>query len=333
MSCLSPSALLWLRRSQRDLGLAALTVALFAAVAAQFADFTSAGNLRGLLDDSAVLMLLAIGQMLVILTRCIDLSVAANAALSGMCVALLNRAAPELGMVIIIPLAIVIGGALGACNGLLVWLLEIPSIVVTLGTMAIFRGLVYVASQGTWVTSSQMSSDFLGFVRYPILQLSTLSWLAILGALLAWLALRYSVSGRRFYVSGGNPGAAVYAGVDVGRTQFLAFLINGLIAGLCGYLLVARFAVAYTDVARGFELQVIAACVIGGVSISGGVGTLTGVMLGCLFLGILKNALPLLGVSPFWQTAVSGLVITLAVILNAREGHADRRPILDKERT
>jgi rhamnose transport system permease protein len=323
---------LWLRQSQRDVGLAALTIALFIGVTTQFPDFASGGNLRGMLDDSAVLILLAVGQMLVILTRCIDLSVAANAALSGMCVALLNRAAPELSLAILIPLAIVIGTALGACNGVLVWMLSIPSIVVTLGTMAIYRGLVYVASQGTWVTSNQMSVNFLSFVRQPWLQLSTLSWFAIMGAVLAALVLRFTITGRRFYIAGGNPDAAVYAGVSVGRTQFMAFLVSGAIAGLCGYLLVARFAVAYTDVARGFELQVIAACVIGGVSISGGIGTLRGVVLGCLFLGLLKNALPLLGVSPFWQTAVSGMVITVAVILNARDGIPSRRRILEVAR-
>jgi rhamnose transport system permease protein len=323
---------LWLRQSQRDVGLAALTIALFIGVTTLFPDFASGGNLRGMLDDSAVLILLAVGQMLVILTRCIDLSVAANAALSGMCVALLNRAAPELSLAILIPLAIVIGTALGACNGVLVWMLSIPSIVVTLGTMAIYRGLVYVASQGTWVTSNQMSAHFLAFVRQPWLQLSTLSWFAIMGAVLAALVLRFTVTGRRFYIAGGNPDAAVYAGVSVGRTQFMAFLVSGAIAGLCGYLLVARFAVAYTDVARGFELQVIAACVIGGVSISGGIGTLRGVVLGCLFLGLLKNALPLLGVSPFWQTAVSGMVITVAVILNARDGIPSRRRILEVAR-
>ena len=130
-----------------------------------------------------------------------------------------------------------------------------------------------------------------------------------------------------------NPRAAVYAGVDVGRSQCLAFTLSGAIAGLCGYLWVARYAVAYTDVANGFELQVIAACVIGGISIGGGVGTVTGIVLGCLFLGILKNALPLLGVSPFWQTAVSGLVITVAVIINARDPSAGRRRILEGSTT
>jgi rhamnose transport system permease protein len=196
--------------------------------------------------------------------------------------------------------------------------------------MAIFRGAVYLLSHGTWVTSNHMSPQFLHFVRARFLGFTALSWLAAAGVLLAWIGLRYTAAGRRFYVAGNNPQAAVYAGVSVGRTQFLAFALSGAIAGVCGYLWVARFAVAYTDVASGFELQVIAACVIGGISIGGGVGTLAGVVLGCLFLGVLKNALPLLGISPFWQMAVSGLVITMAVIVNARDPSAGRRRILEQ---
>ena len=113
------------------------------------------------------------------------------------------------------------------------------------------------------------------------------------------------------------------------RTQCIAFTIAGALAGLCGYLWVARFAIASADVAQGFELTVIAACVIGGVSIAGGVGTVMGVVLGCLFLGLIRNALPLLGISPFWQMAISGAVIVIAVVINARVQLQSRRRILE----
>jgi len=318
-----------LRRARREFGLATLTLALFAVVALRFPDFASGRSLLSLVDDTALLVLLALGETLVILTRAIDLSMAANVAFSGMIVALLNRTHPDLSLWVLVPLSASIGALLGTFNGLLVWLLEVPSIVVTLGTMAIYRGAVYLASGGTWVTSGQMSASFQGLVRHLLLGVTTLSWLALLGALLAWWLLRFTNAGRGFYVAGNNPAAAVYAGVDVGRAQARAFALAGAIAGLCGYLWVARFAVAYTDVANGFELQVIAACVIGGISIGGGVGTVAGVVLGCLFLGVLKNALPLLGVSPFWQTALSGLVITVAVIINARDATPGRRRILE----
>jgi rhamnose transport system permease protein len=175
-----------------------------------------------------------------------------------------------------------------------------------------------------------MSESFLGFIRIHVLGLSLLTWMAVAGAVAAFLALRYSATGRDLYAAGGDPQAATYVGIDPGRAQFIAFTLSGAIAGLCGYFWVSRFAVAYTDVALGFELQVIAACVIGGVSIAGGVGTVTGVVLGALFLGIVKNALPLIGVSPFWQMAISGLVITVAVILNARHEQVAERRILEE---
>lgn len=304
--------------ARRDIALAALTLLMFAAVAVPFPQFARPSDLAQLLDDSSILILLALAQMLVILTRGIDLSVAANLALSGMIVALFNRAYPDAGVAAVIVIAIVCGTALGAINGVLVWKLRLPPIVVTLGTMSIFRGVIYLLSQGTWVNDNEMSPAFLNFVRHDVLGLTTLSWLALAAAAAAAVVLRRTNVGRDMYAAGGNPTAASYAGIDPGRMQFIAYVTCGAVSGLCGYLWVARFAVAYTDIALGFELQTIAACLIGGVAIAGGVGTVTGVVLGCLFIGVIKNALPLVGVSPFWQMGINGLVIIVAALLGAR---------------
>jgi rhamnose transport system permease protein len=315
----------------RDLGLALLTLLLGLLLALRFAPFRDPASLAAFVDDTAILILLALGQMLVILTRGIDLSVAANVAFSGMAVALLNHAHPELPVPLLMALALLTGLVLGLFNGLLVWLIDMPPIVATLGTMAIFRGSVYLMSGGVWVTSDKMTPAFQSLMRHPLLGLTLLSWLALVAVLVLACWLHYARVGRRLYMVGGNPAAAAYLGVSTGKMQCLAFTISGAIAGLCGYLWVTRYAVAYTDVAQGFELQVIAACVIGGVSIAGGTGTVTGVLLGCLFLGLIRNALPLAGISPFWQMAVSGLVITVAVVLNARRGAHRRRHILEAE--
>jgi len=317
----------------RDVALAALNFVLLVAVALKFPNFVAPANIADLLDDTAILFLLALAEMLVILTGAIDLSVAANLALTGVAVALVNAAHPALGVAPIIVLALVAGTALGAVNAVLVWKLRLPSIVVTLGTLAIYRGCIFLLTGGAWVNSNQMSDAFLNFIRVPFLGLTTLTWIAILGILGAGLFLTFSVAGRNLYATGGNRLAATYAGIDPGRMQALAFLISGAVSGLCGYFWVSRFAVAYVEVAQGFELQAIAACVIGGVSIAGGLGTVSGVVLGALFLGIVKNALPLIGISPFWQMAIAGAVITVAVIINARgEGRARERRIL-KEKT
>jgi rhamnose transport system permease protein len=163
-----------------------------------------------------------------------------------------------------------------------------------------------------------MSAGFIAFTRGSFLGLTTLSWIAIVIAAAFVLAMRHSRGARALYAAGGNPDAAAYSGIDAGRMQFLAYTICGALAGLCGYLWAARFAVAYTDIALGFELQVIAACLIGGVAIAGGVGTATGVILGCLFLGIIRNSLPLVGVSAFWQMFINGIVIVVAVLMSAR---------------
>ncbi len=313
----------------REAGLLALDLLLVAAIAPAFPAFIEPANLARVLDDTALLILLALGEMLVLLTRGVDLSVAANLALTGMIVGLVNETHPAWGMVPILAMSVAIGAFLGALNGLVVWLLRVPSIVVTLGTLSVYRGSVYLVSGGKWVNSNQMSPDFLAFVRDRMLGLTMLSWTAIAGIAVIAFFLRSTVAGRNLYAAGSNSSASVYAGIDVARLQFMAFTIAGAIAGLCGYLWVARFAIAYTDIAGGFELQVIAACVIGGISTLGGVGTVGGVVLGALFLGVIKNALPLVGISPFLQMAVSGAVITGAVLINARGARQVRRRILE----
>lgn len=313
-----------LRHREALLGLAILV--LLGVVAARFPAFVTPGSLANVFNDTSPLILLAIGQMIVILTRCIDLSVAANLALTGMVAALLDGAGVPLPVVVLA--AIGLGAALGAVNGLLVWKLAIPSIVVTLGTMTIYRGTVFLLTNGAWVNAHQMSDAFKALPRHIFLGLPVMSWIALAAIALFALVLARTPLGRAFYAVGGNPHAAVYTGLNVGRTQFWAFVISGALAGLTGYLWVARFAVAYVDVARGFELDVVAACVIGGIAIAGGAGSILGAVLGALFLGVIKNALPVVGISPFWQMAISGAAIVLAVIFNAAQRRSKGRLIL-----
>ncbi len=301
------------------IGIIAIMVIGFSTRAAGFA---MPGNLANIFNDTSILIILALGQMTVILTKSIDLSVAANLAFTGMAVAMTDAAFPGLPLVLLVVMAIGIGAALGAINGYLVWAIQIPPIVVTLGTLTIYRGMAFVLSGGAWVNSHQMTPTFLNFPRLPVLGLPILAWIAILILLLMWGLLTRTAFGRAAYAAGGNPTAAVYAGIDIGRTRFFAFVLSGALAGLSGYLWVSRYAVAYVDVAAGFELDTVAACVIGGISIAGGIGSVGGALLGALFLGVIKNALPVIGISPFAQMAISGIVIVLAVVFNAR---AERR--------
>jgi rhamnose transport system permease protein len=299
-------------------------------VTMRFPRFAQPGNLLTIFNDTSILMMLALGQMAVILTRSIDLSMASNLALSGMLVAMTNAAFPMIPVPLLIAVAVLIGAGLGAFNGVLVWKLDIPPIVVTLGTLTIFRGLVFVASGGAWVNAAQMSPDFIGLQRMVVLGLPVLSWFGIAVAVMFFILMTRTALGRAIYAIGVNPTASVYTGIDVGRTKFLAFVIAGAVSGLAGYLWVSRYVIASVEVASGYELTIIAACVIGGVSIAGGIGTVPGVVLGAIFLGVINNALPVIGVSPFWQLAISGAAILLAVVLNARGERRKGRIILRK---
>lgn len=312
----------------REIALGLIVVLLIGGFATRASGFAEPANLAKIFNDTAILIILALAQMVVILTKSIDLSVAANLALTGMAVAMVNAAFPGTPLVLLIVLAVVCGAALGAINGYLVWLLQIPPIVVTLGTLTIYRGMAFVLSGGAWVNAYQMTPDFLNFPRYSVLGLPILSWIAIGVVLAMWFVLTRTSFGRATYAAGGNAVASVYAGINIGRTQFFAFMLSGGMAGLCGYLWVSRYAVAYVDVANGFELDSVAACVIGGISIAGGIGTVAGTVLGALFLGVIKNALPVIGISPFAQMSISGIVIVLAVVFNARSERKKGRIIL-----
>jgi len=310
----------------RETILALAILALLAAIASRFPGFVAPRNLARVLTDTSPLILLALGQMAVILTKCIDLSVAANLALCGMVAALMNGAGVPLPVILLA--VVLLGAALGAVNGLLVWRLGIPSIVVTLGTMTIYRGSIFLMTGGAWINAHQMSDAFKAFPRTVVLGLPVMAWIGLAGIAAMALLLTRTSLGRAFYAVGGNPHAAVYTGISVGRTQCAAFVLSGALAGLTGYLWVARYAVAYVDIAAGFELDVVAACVIGGIAIAGGAGSVAGAVMGALFLGIIKNALPVVGISPFWQMAISGSAILLAIAFNAASRRDPGRIIL-----
>ncbi len=289
-------------------------------------------NLSDMLTETSVLFMMAMAQMVVILTRGIDLSVAANLALSGFLAALVSQYYPALPLVLMILVAILSGLVFGMVNGALVAVLGIPSIVVTLGTLAVYRGMIIIIAGGDQVNASEMGVSFQAFPKDSFLGLTTPIWITIVVAILFWVFLNFTRTGRGFYAVGGNPVAARYCGIDQGKQEFLAYSISGAVSGLCGYLWVARYGIAYSEIASGYELTVIAACVIGGVSIGGGVGTVAGALLGALFLGIVNTALPVLQITPFWQMAISGAVILAAVVINARAERSPDKLILPEAR-
>ncbi|MFJ2987500.1 ABC transporter permease [Collimonas sp. NPDC087041] len=313
---------------QRETLLGLLIILLIGMVGLRAPIFLSLSSMSNLLTDSTLLIMLALTQMFVIVTRGIDLSIASNLALSGMMSALLAAKFPQLSVALIILAALGIGLFLGLINGWLIGSLNLPPIVVTLGTMSVYRGLVFVLSGGAWVSSNQMPAAFIAFPLNRLLGVTYLVWIAAAAILVTWFIARYTRFGRDLYAIGNQPVAARYVGIPIARRLLWTYGFSGMMAGLCGYLWVARYAVAYTEIAYGFEFTVIAACVIGGISIAGGVGTVAGAVLGALFLSVINNALPIVKVSPFWQSALTGIVILTAVVINARSNKKTGRQIL-----
>lgn len=320
-----------LTQIRREWLLLAIIVVIALAVGTRAPVFLTWRNGMDIANDSAILAILVMGQMLVLLTRGIDLSVASNLALTGMVCALVGRAWPGVSIGVLLLLALAVGALLGSMNGWLITRFDLPPIVVTLGTMSAYRGAIFVASKGAWISDQDIHVAIKGLPREQWLGLPMLVWFAlgVLAAMAFFLTLRRE--GREIYALGGNPHAAAYVGISVPSRLMLVYTLSGMLAGLAGLLWVGRYSIAYTELAAGYELTVVAACVIGGVSIGGGVGSVWGAALGVLFIGVINGALPVIQVSPFWQQAIAGAVILISVTVNARAERRAGRQILERQ--
>jgi rhamnose transport system permease protein len=305
-----------LTENLRELGLLLFMIMLATAVQFRNPAFLTASNINALLTNTAILGILAVGMMLVLVTRGIDLSVGSTIAFAGMITALTVFRNPGIPPVVAIALGTAIGAGVGMVIGVLVARFDVLPIIATLGMMNVVRGLTYVVSGGRWVSSYQMSDSFKAIATGRTLGVNNLIVIAIVVYLVAGWFINHTRTGRQIFAVGSNPDAAEISGIPRRRLIFLVYSIMGGLAGLAGVLWVAKFASAQGDTAVAYELQVIAACILGGVSIAGGVGRLTGLILGTIMFGILANALPLINVSPFWQMAIQGAVVLAAVLTN-----------------
>ena len=260
--------------------------------------------------------ILSVGMMMVILTRGIDLSVGATLALSGMISALTVMSFRSISPVVSVLEAVAVGTVVGALIGLIIARFNVLPIIATLGFMNIIRGVTYVVSKGAWVSAYQMSDGFKAIATGNVLGVSNPIIIAVVINLAFFYFINHMKTGRQIYAVGSNPEAADISGIPRRRIIWLVYVIMGALSGLGGVIWVAKFASAQSDTATGFELSVIAAAVLGGVSICGGSGKVSGLILGTILLGILNNALPLINVSPFWQQAIQGVVILAAVLTN-----------------
>lgn len=301
----------------RELALIGFILLLSVVISLQSPGFLTFTNFQDILLDISILAMIALAQGMIIITRGIDLSVASTLALVAMMVSFVLKAYPETPIILIVLLAIGLGSILGSVNGLIITVGKVPPIIATLGTLSIYRGLVFFYSNGDWVNPIDLPAGFKQLAKGTSLGLPNLVIVAIIVAIVAYIFLNYIQAGRDIYALGTNPEAAKISGIRTQQITFMVYVISGVICGLAGVMWASRYEAAQTNTALGFELQTVAAAVIGGVSMLGGIGTVPGVLLGALLLGIIQNGLTLSSISQFWQLAVQGFLILLAVISDA----------------
>jgi rhamnose transport system permease protein len=313
----SPQALANAAFRLRELG---IFLALGVAVVffwARANNFMTVGNWRDIGTDVAIVAVLAVGQTMVVLTRNIDLSVGSIVGLTAYLSS--DTLADHHGIPIaaIALLAMAIGLGLGVVNGLLVTVGKIPAIIATIGTLAIFRGVLFEITGGKNVLAFELPESFLDLAAKRPLGIPSLAWIAVGVALLGGAFLRWSPWGRDFYAVGSNPEAARYAGIPVGRRVLTAFMISGALAGLGGFMFAARFASVDAVAGTNLEFDAVTAVVIGGVNIFGGSGTVLGAVLGALLVATIQDGFTLLKLSEFWKIFFNGTAIVVAVTIDA----------------
>jgi rhamnose transport system permease protein len=278
--------------------------------------FLEADSLRNLALNASIIAILAVGQTVVIITRNIDISVGSILGLAAFMAGTLLSNSPDLPIPLVILLGMGLGGVAGLINGVLVTWGRVPALVVTLGTLYVYRGLAFLWTDGRQVNAETLPDGFLNLGTNTVLGIPVLVIIAVVVMVVVGFALRSYRSGREFYAIGSNPEAARLAGVHTDRRVTTAFVISGALAGLAGVLFTARFGTVDATAGTGYELTVVAAAVVGGVAIFGGAGTVYGAALGALLLTTITSSLIVLKVDPFWQQAAIGALLLLAIVID-----------------
>ncbi|MDT7729279.1 MAG: ribose transport system permease protein [Actinomycetota bacterium] len=297
-----------------DRGLGGIPVLLFFAFALSLStdSFLTGTNLDNLGRQVSIYAIIAAGQLLVILTAGIDLSVGSVVGLAGVVAALaVFETAGGLPVVLAVLLALVVGAAAGLVNGVLVAVLKMPPFIVTLGMMGIARGATLLLSDGR--TVQPLPPGFLSLAGGSLFGVSNLTWIMLAVTVLIALLLRRTIWGQYLYAVGSNAESARLTGVPVRAVQVSAYALSGLLAAFAGVLLASRLGNGVPTAGTGYELQAIAACVIGGASLFGARGTALGALMGALVVGLLNNGGALLGIDPFWLQIFIGVLVLAAV--------------------
>jgi rhamnose transport system permease protein len=297
----------------RELGIVVALLLLIAVTAALEPRFVESDSLRNLALNASIFAILAAGQTLVIITRNVDLSVGSVLGLSAFFAGDLLSGHEGRSLIVVFMLGIALGAGCGLLNGVLVTWGRVPALVVTLGTLYVFRGLAFLWTDGRQVNAETLPDSFLNLGTDSLIGVPILVWIALVVVLAVGQWLRDFRPGRELYAIGSNPEGARLAGVRSDRRVLAAFVLAGALAGLGGVLFTARFGTVDATAGTGYELTVIAAAVVGGVAIFGGTGSVYGAALGALLLGTITSSLIVLRVEAFWQQAAIGALLLLAI--------------------
>ena len=309
-----------LGRHKRELPPAVALLGVLLAVLLAAPSFFGASNLRDLALNNAPVLIVALGMTLVILVGEIDISVGSQFAVCSVVAGLLSKAGVPI--ILVPPLVLVAGAAMGAVNGVLVGTLGLPSIIVTLAMLVAWRDALRWATEGAWV--QDLSADFQWFGLAPAAAQTLIVALAVAVLVLAGWALRNLSAGRSLYAVGSDEEAARLAGIEPKRVVFGVFVATGALVGLAAVLNAVRFNAVPSNAGLGLELTAVAAVVVGGTAITGGRGTVLGTLIGVLLLGTIGTAMTYVGISPFWAKAIQGLIILAALVADAALARFER---------
>ena len=300
----------------REALLAVILIILFAAITIVSPSFLTPKSLLDMLKNNAVTMVMSLGMLCVMLVGGIDISIMSTLALSGMSIGMLLKYEHITSPVLAFVIALLIGTACGLVVGLVISRADVPPIIATMGFMYIFRAMGYLVSNGGEWASAKALGSFKDFATTKLLGINCVIWVIILCYVVFFFFMKWTRTGRKIYAVGSNANAAEVSGINVNNIKMLVYVIMGFLAGLGGALQVSIYASAMPDMQQGGEMDVIAACVIGGVSMSGGRGTVIGALFGSLILATIAKALPLVGFDALWQNTIKGILILVVVVVN-----------------
>lgn len=299
----------------REALLVVILILLCAAVGIKSPSFLTLQSLGEMLKNNAVTMIMSLGMLCVMLVGGIDISIMSTVAFSGMSIGMLLKYGHVTSTLLCFIIAMAIGLGCGLLIGLVISRADVPPIIATMGFMYIYRALAYIVGNSEWAGADALG-DFKNFALGSILGINNVIWITIICYVIFFFFMKWTRTGRKIYAVGSNANAAEVSGINVKNIKLLVYTVMGFLGGLCGALATSIYASAQPNMQLSKEMDVIAACVIGGVSMNGGRGTVIGALFGSLILAVIAKALPIIGFDSIYQNTIKGVIILVVVVVN-----------------